>query len=45
MERDYKEGVRLVPRGPRVHWFGLNRQVPGQEDDDEDNNLHNERLG
>jgi hypothetical protein len=32
-----------VSRGPRVHWFGLDRQVPGHED--EDNNLHNERLG
>ena len=30
---------------PRVHWLGLDRQVPGHEDDDEDNNLHNERLG
>ena len=34
-----------MPRGPRVHWFGLDRQVPGYEDDDEDNNLHSERLG
>jgi hypothetical protein len=23
----------------------LDRQVPGHEDDDGDNNLHNERLG
>ena len=34
-----------MPRGRRVHWFRLDRQVPGHEDDDEDNNLHNERLG
>ena len=34
-----------MPRGPRVHWFVLDRQVSGHEDDDEDNNLHNERLG
>jgi hypothetical protein len=33
-----------VPRGRRVHWFRLDRKVPGHEDD-EDNNLHNERLG
>ena len=32
-----------MSRGPRVHWFGLDSQVPGHED--EDNNLHNERLG
>ena len=33
-----------MPRGPRVHWFVLDRQVSGHEDDNEDNNLRNERL-